>query len=450
MRQKCIIGFDVGTSSLKAAIASQDTGQILDFYTGHYQMQERSPGVTSCAMYVTALQKALQKLSQSYDITAVSVATQMYSICREIDGEMYVYQWNALWDRNPELEPTFEQDLYQSGCLNDTIFGAYKAATAVGTGFVPYGIKDYLIEYLCGQRATDMTTASSSGLYDAFNKCWNEGFIRRIGLDTSQLSLAVVHNTPIGHTKPGLLPEPAVVAPGLGDGMSASYACRHVSSLCGNLGTSIAVRMITDASNVVSPKESRLWTYAMDERRFLVGGISSNGFSVLHWGKDLGWNALEQDTEDTQQVLFLPWLYGERVPFWSSNLRGTFLGISKDTDNRAFEGALLKSVAFTFSTMVKEMEKHTGDMLVLGGGGANFADLVSVISGCINADIAILDNTDYLASIGAAISAAEAIGITIENKLAPQKIIKPTGRYKDEFAKWRKAATRMAEFYEQQ
>ena len=442
-KEKCIIGFDVGSSSLKAAIISFGTGKVLEFYTANYEFKELYPGVSPCSMYTDAVEKALHKFSQSYEITAIAVATHMYSLCRKIGGEMYVYQWNSLWDRYPELEKGFEDDLYRSGCLNDTIFGAYKAATAPGTGFVPYGIKEYLIEHLCGQRATDMSTASASGLYDIFGRCWNKDFVQRIGLDTSLLPQVHVHNMPIGQTKPGLLPVPAVIAPGLGDGMAASYACQHISCLCGNLGTSFAVRMITDKA--VSPKESRLWTYAMDETRYLVGGISSNGFSVLHWGKDeMGWNPVEGDSK---QIMFLPWLYGERVPFWSSSLRGTFLGISKDTEKSAFGAALLKSVAFTFATMVKQMEQQTRDILVLGGGGANLKDLVSVISGCVDLDIAILDSTDYLASIGAAISASEAIGVTVQNNLSLQTVMKPNGRYKEELIKWRQAANKIAKFY---
>lgn len=451
MKQPAAAGFDVGTSSLKAVLADPDGGAVLGGRTWQYEAgREAAPGVLPIAVYEHALLSALRDLAADYQLVSLALTTQMYSICRRTPQGLLVYQWNALWRRDAAVEAALGETLVRSGCRADTLYPAYKLATlppAERASFLPYGLKEHLLRLLTGELATDYSTASTLGVFDAVGRKWNLDAARDLGLDTALLPPAVPHDTPVGRVREDLLPGGAVVAPGLGDGPAASFACRDVSLFCGNLGTSMAARVITDTPDFSA--ENGLWNYAFDDTRFATGGISSNACTVLHWARDLGLDP--GDTlADSREVLFLPWLHGERMPFWSSDLRGTFLGLQIGDGPQVLRSAVAKAVAFTFCRMALALEPVTAPdrPLILAGGGTNVRPVLTAVAGCLHRDLALLENETYLGATGAAMSAGAAAGCRVRPELRIRETIRPTRALEGEYTRWTQAADRMAAFYQ--
>lgn len=455
-KKKVIAGFDVGTSSLKVSIAALDSLSVTENRKYDYRgYTELSAGVVPVRIYQDNVKDVLRHIAGDYEIAAVSVSTQMYSICGYIEGELAAYQWNCFWDTRKDAEEDFREEMRKSGCPADSIYGAYKLCTVSDEerrNFRPYGIKECIIEDLTGTLVSDYTTASACGLFDIRKKSWNIPFIERLGFNSHDLPMVVKHNEVCGKVRPelfpGLIPD-MVVIPGLGDGVSASYACREISSFCGNIGTSMAARVITDKIDAESGVS--VWTYAIDEKTYATGGISPNACSVFTWSGKLGFEIAEK-LDRKSELLFLPWIHGERVPYWTSDLKGTFLGMKSDTTREDVSVAVLKGVSFTFSLMEKILEKYCvgEDSIVLAGGASNSKAVLEVVSGSIDREIAMVNHADYLCSTGAVLSAAEALGTEIRNEIKVDSRILPSGAYAEEFLKWQRLSQRMAEIYKEQ
>lgn len=452
-KKNVIVGFDVGTSSLKVSIAAIDSLSVIENRKYDYKNYvELSAGVVPVRIYTDNVKEAIREISGNYDLAAVAVTTQWYSICGYVNGELAAYQWNCLWETQKEVEENFLEDMKKSGCPIDSIYGAYKLCTVSAEErkkFLPYGIKECVIEELTGTPVSDYTTASASGLFDIRNKTWNVPFTEKLGFDTGQLPKIMKHNEVCGKIRPELFPDlamDAVVVPGLGDGASASYACREISNFCGNIGTSMAARVITDKIDAESGVA--VWTYAIDDQTYVTGGISPNACSVFTWAGRLGFD-LAETAGGNKDLLFLPWIHGERVPYWTSDLKGTFLGMKSDTTREEVSVAVLKGISFTFSQMEKILENYcAGEApIVLAGGASNSKAVLGVVAGSIQREIAILNNADYLSSTGAVLSAAEALGVEIRNEIRVDSRILPSGAYSEEFTRWQRMSQKMAEIY---
>ncbi len=448
-----IAGFDVGTSSLKVTLADFDTGRITDELRYEYcSFREFSPGVVPVSVYEETLLKALKEIYQNVDIVSMALTTQMYSVCENRDGEWVAHQWNSLWDRDRNIEKTLQDPLRRSGCRADTLFPAYKLKSLdeeKRKNFVPYGLKEHLIHFLTGKLATDYVTASASGLFDIETLKWNITFVSSLGMDVDMLPEALPHDVPVGKINEGLffgISPKTMVVPGLGDGPAASFACRSISNFCGNLGTSMAARVFSEKPDM--EEEHGLWNFAVDRNTFITGGISSNSCTVFHWAERMGIN-IGSSISNTKDVMFFPWIHGERMPYWSSDLRGTVTGLRVDDGPDVLADAIIKAVAFTFVRMADVLLQHAekGCPLVIAGGGTNLSPILEVIAGCINIDLAILENAEYLCSTGAAISAGAAIGAVVEPDFKIETIIKPTNKYRKEYEKWLSMASSISVLY---
>ena len=260
MATKSIVaGFDVGTSYLKITVADAKTGAISENLKVEYQdFRQLAPGVVPVTVYEKTILKALDDLYARYDVAAIALTTQMYSICEEKDGELIAYQWNSLWDRKPEIEAELYDDLIGSGCRVDTLFGAYKVATLDSERrkkFLPYGVKERLMQLLTGTLATDYVTAGSIGLFDIFKHDYNRAFVQKLGLDASKLPLAAPHNAPVGKVRPELFPgrhvDTVVARRVWATALRPATPASGISNFCGNLGTSMAARAITEKGRLL-------------------------------------------------------------------------------------------------------------------------------------------------------------------------------------------------------
>ncbi len=76
---------------------------------------------------------------------------------------------------------------------------------------------------------------------------------------------------------------------------------------------------------------------------------------------------------DPQPIVFLPHLAGERAPHWNPDARGVFLGLTTSTEARHMVLAVLEGVAFSVRQNLAECEAaagHEASELRLCGGGA--------------------------------------------------------------------------------
>jgi xylulokinase len=114
-----------------------------------------------------------------------------------------------------------------------------------------------------------------------------------------------------------------------------------------------------------------------------LGGPSQNGADTVSWLLDLvggGVGPVGSEIEDLlaglrqpQPLLFLPYLQGERVPYWNPALRGAFIGLNRRHGPTDLAWAVLEGVAFLNRIVLERAEAALGetvDDIRFGGGGA--------------------------------------------------------------------------------
>lgn len=436
MRREVCVGLDVGTSATKYTVLELSSGEVVARRRVEYPRQELAVGVVPMRMYTEVLEQLLGDLVQEFVVRSVALTTAWYSAISPAESGDVVYQWNSLWDRNTDAERELTGYLDVSGCHADILFPVYKLMTAhllKNMTFRPYGMKEYLIEWLTGQRATDYSTASASGLLDIRRRDWNLPLLERLGFGREEMARLLRHNMAIGEAR--IRGESIVVVPGLGDGGSASYACKAVSEVAANIGSTMAARELSPVIRHSSP--DRTWTFVVDENRFVNGGISSNGGSVLDWARRTKW-AIDEVRVSQGGERFFPWLHGERTPFWSADLRGTFTGMDVHTDMATLSAAIVKGVAFTLSRMINAMAhaRSCPNGVVVAGGGVRLSEMLRVVQGSVSVPLTILKSFDYLASDGAALSAAEALGVPLELHHDIETVLEPNGAFQADYEAW--------------
>jgi xylulokinase len=116
-----------------------------------------------------------------------------------------------------------------------------------------------------------------------------------------------------------------------------------------------------------------------------IGGPGQNGADTVTWLLSLlekmssdyssvaqAMEGLLQGRRDSQPLLFLPYLQGERTPYWDANLRGAFVGLNRRHGATDMAWAVLEGIAFLNRVVLERAESAIGEPIreVRFGGGA--------------------------------------------------------------------------------
>ncbi len=225
------------------------------------------------------------------------------------------------------------------------------------------GVKELTVAALCDTGFyLDLSCASATGMYDIHERRWDPEALVLAGVDERQLPEVV----PTTQVLPGLRPEVAwqtglpadlPVVLGASDGTLANLGVGAITEgvAAVSLGTSGAIRAARATPGVDSAH--RLFCYALTEDRWVLGGAVNNAGSVVRWasgalgaappegGADRGADGGEEarDAVDARLIeeaahvragsdglLCLPYLLGERAPWWLPDLHGAWIGLRRD------------------------------------------------------------------------------------------------------------------------
>ncbi|SDJ82310.1 gluconokinase [Catalinimonas alkaloidigena] len=223
-------------------------------------------------------------------------------------------------------------------------------------------LKEYFFYRWFGHYVVDYSIASASGLFNIWQQRWDEGALAWAGIRADQLS------TPLAttHCLRGLKPEaaqalhlpadtPFVV--GSSDGCMANLGTGglRAQEATLTLGTSGAIRLFS--TKATADPKMRIFDYLLTDRYHLLGGPTNNGGIVLDWVMQSLYPDLQNDYNalmkrvavvppGAEGVLCLPYLNGERAPYWDGGAVGMFWGV-RGTHTRdhmaraALEGVML-------------------------------------------------------------------------------------------------------------
>jgi sugar (pentulose or hexulose) kinase len=136
--------------------------------------------------------------------------------------------------------------------------------------------------------------------------------------------------------------------------------------------------------------QGRIYNYPLLPYR-LLGGVSSTSGAAITWAAgalfgDLPFEgaiaAALASPPGAGGLLFLPFLSGERSPYWSDSLRGSFYGLTLNHDRQAMLRAVLEGVAFSLRGLL-DIFQQTGvevSEIALAGGGAAIQGLPAILA----------------------------------------------------------------------
>jgi len=249
--------------------------------------------------------------------------------------------------------------------------------------------KDYLRYRMTGAPCTDLTEAGGAALLDWEKRTWALDRLKLVGLGSEVLPEVRPADADGGSLLPVVakmtgLPADVRVAVGMGDvaalfGGAPPQPGRPVCSL----GSSSMVFAPLRAGQEVHDPAGRLYVYPFGPYPML-GGVSSTTGAALVWAfeklcqgpaREVVFEACVEEAlsvaPGAEGLCFIPYLAGERSPYWSDEIRGGFYGLQLGHDHRHMTRAVMEGVAFSLRHLLdiyRELGVELNDVALAAGG----------------------------------------------------------------------------------
>lgn len=481
------IGIDLGTSSLKGILCDVK-GNIIRQTSADYEVYYPQNGWTEQNPndWLIALRKVMKYLSRdcSHSVKGISFGGQMHGLV-VLDNKDNVIRPCILWnDGRTEKQTEYLNNVIGTQTLSELTGNiAFAGFTApkllwlyenergnfdrISKIMLP---KDYLAYMLSGVFATDYSDASGMLLLDVKNKCWSQKMCEICRINRNQLPTLYESYQVIGSLKKQFaeefgLSDNVKIIIGAGDNAAAAIGTGTVNNGSCNvsLGTSGTVFIAQDVFSV--DKANALHSFAHANGRWhLMGCILSAASARKWWLEDiLGTDDYQSDEKavaeaDTQEIIFLPYLSGERSPHNDVNAKGAFVGLTSTATKAQMGRAVMEGVAFAIRDCL-EVALLNGvkpECTNLCGGGARSATWRQIFADVLDLPVNIL-TTEQGPSFGAAMlamvgcceydnvqSAAQAI-VSVKQTVYPEK--QRVKRYNEKYAKFKRLYPLLKQLY---
>ena len=448
------IGVDVGTTGVRA-IAYRADGMKLAFDEAFYPLSTPHPdwAEEDPLEIVQATEKVIRKTGEqlvSKGITpqGIALSTIMHTFM-PLDTAHQPIAPMMTWadSRSGEIvqelrqDTTFSKALYRrTGCPVHACYpfpkilwlkrrqrSLFDKMAYVGS------IKDYLFFMLTGEWVIDHSTASTSGMYCEETMDWDEEAVAYLGLSRDRLPrpVSTTHSEPMNAeaSKRLGMPEGIPVVIGATDGVlvNVGIGAVHQGQLSATIGTSGAIRMLTQKPMV--DEKMRTWCYNLVDGMWVSGGAINNGGMILRWMRDevlgyteedmkrLGVDAYDLMTMQAEHVpagagglLLLPCFTGERAPYWNSDLRGLFFGLSLNTKRSHMIRATLEGICFSLKAVYEALLDFGKVQDIRVSGSFTKSPLwMQILADVLGHEITLPDNSEG-AAYGAAVLGFISVG----------------------------------------
>lgn len=292
--------------------------------------------------------------------------------------------------------------------------------------------KDYLNLRLTGRTCTEYTDASGTLLYDLERGDWSRELVAASGLDASKLPEIVPSAVVIGRVTRAAaaetgLPEGLPVVAGAGDGMCAGVGAGSVAAgLAYNyLGTTSWVATTADRPLIDPEMRTFTFAHAVPGLYHSMGTMQTAGGAV-DWFCDTTLGHLGSREEALRRLddlvaesppgsrglTFLPYLLGERSPWWNPNCSGGWVGLRQIHSLSDQARSVLEGVAGNLAIIADALTglARFGSLRLLGGGGLS-RHWPQILCDAYDRPLTVLPATRSATARGAAIIAGVGVGL---------------------------------------
>ena len=286
--------------------------------------------------------------------------------------------------------------------------------------------KDYITYKLSGRIASDFTDASCTGLFDLREQQWSPEIIEGLELPSSIFPTLIPSGHVLGHLTKNAALETGLaqglpILMGAGDGPAASVGAGLFQTGQGyiNFGTSAWLAFCLDKP--LEDPERRTFTFShVLPDLYTPTGSTQNAGSALEWIRHLFGateqayvTALKEVPPGSDGLVFLPYLWGERTPYWNSKARGAFIGARHHHSRLTHLRSTYEGISFQLR-LIRDTFREQGidaPNLRFLGGGSQSRDLTQLIADVLDQDLERYQGSGEATTLGLAITAAVGLGI---------------------------------------
>jgi glycerol kinase len=315
-----------------------------------------------------------------------------------------------------------------------------------------------------GQHITDVTNASRTMLMDLKTLSWDESIADAIGVPMSMLPEIRASSEVYGEVKGGKMAG-IPIAGDLGDQQAATFgqACFKVGEAKNTYGTGCFL-LLNTGTEVVKSKSGLLSTVCykigdQDAVYALEGSIAIAG-ALVQWLRDNlkmikaapEVEELAMSVEDNGGMYIVPAFSGLFAPYWRSDARGVFCGLTRFINHGHIARATLEATAYQSREVVDAMAIDSGVTL----------DSLKVDGGMVANDLLMQFQADILGvpvirpqvAETTALGAAYAAGMAVDFWSSTQEVVDnwaedrrwgpklEAGKRDHYYKEWKKAVTR--------
>jgi xylulokinase len=463
MTEELLLGIDFGTGGCKVTLITTD-GKVVDSRSGEYPSLHPKPGwgEQRPSDWYEVMCAVLKQLEPSRYGNVVAVALDSYTHGAVLlDAHMQVIRPTIIWtdQRSAPQSEYLKQNHF------DLIFNtAYQAPAPTWTlpqllwlrdnepeNFARIKhisfVKDYVRYLMTGELACDSIEAQGALLWDMKNQCWSRELcaladipfealpeIRKPVDSGGRITAHAAAQTGLREGTPVIM--------GASDSAVEDYAAgaiEHGQCIL-KLATAGNVNVMT--SDAHPHPETLTYSHVVPGMWYTVTATSAAAV-CQRWFRELmcGAEKLEAEKQGlnvydyldrlaaevapgSNGIFFHPYLMGERSPYWDSNLRGSFTGMSMGTTKGELARALLEGVAFSLRDCLRTIEKLELKPyeFILIGGGAKSPLWSQIVCDIFNAPVKCPASCD--ASFGSALLAGVGVGVFPDEVSAVKQCLK--------------------------
>lgn len=373
--REVVLGLDLGTTATK--VVAVDRGfQVIDtverpcpLRAGRRDEAVHDPLVVLDAVVDAVRESVARKESDGYAVRGLSFSAAMHTLLGlDAAGTPLTDALSWADTRSSEISRRIRAEhgsaphratgtpVHPMSPLTKLAWFAAEQPELAGTVAHWCGLKDFVLLRLTGRLVTDLSCASGTGLLDIHRRVWHRPALSIAGVPEGRLPELVEPTTvlPLGADAARLVGLPAglPVVAGAGDGPLANLGVGAIrpGTAALSVGTSGALRVIRDSPAV--DEQCRVFCYYLADGLWVTGGAVSNAGVVAQWAAEsLAGVPIAQLLEEAAAVepgaeglIALPYLLGERAPWWDADATGALIGLRREHGRAAIARALIEGV----------------------------------------------------------------------------------------------------------
>lgn len=467
------LGIDLGTSSLKAVLVDEseriiaEASEPLTVSRPQPLWSEQNP-----EDWWQALDRALRRLAAGQSAAMASVrglglSGQMHGAVL-LDAQDRVLRPAILWNDGrsgaecrllEEREPhsrAITGNLAMPGFTAPKLVWVQRHEPEIFAGIAKVLLpKDYLRLRLTGEHISEMSDSAGTLWLDVAARRWSQAMLDATGLSETAMPRLVEGSEPGGMLHDALaaawgLPKGVVIAGGAGDNAAGAIGIGAITPGQGflSLGTS-GVIFVTSAAYSANPAQ------AVHSFCHALPGLWHQMAVMLSAASSLSWisgvtgtteaallDEIANETDRPGEIVFLPYLSGERTPHNDPQATGLFAGLTHGTRRSDLGRAVLEGVGFSFADGLAALEAAGPRIETLSviGGGARSALWGEILASILGRPLEYRAGGERGGAFGAARLARLAVtGEAAEGLCKPPALVKVVSPR----AEWREAYERL-------